>query len=76
MSDVLYQKFVERFEEVMELPPQRVGALTPMYKLVSRHLKVMPWPLFVGISLVTIIGMYIFIGSTITFLVSLLQRGF
>ncbi|MBI3576525.1 hypothetical protein HY086_00610 [Candidatus Gottesmanbacteria bacterium] len=71
-----YQKFVTRWEEVMELPPQRLGPLTPLYKRLVKHLKVMPLPLLVLGSLFIVLGLYVLIGSTITFLVSLLQRGF
>lgn len=76
MSPTTYQKFVARWEEVMELPPQRLGPLTPLYKVFVKHLKVMPWPLLVFGSLVVVFGLYLLIGSAITFLVSLLQRGF
>ncbi len=36
----------------------------------------MPWFSFVGISLISIIGLYVFLGTTITLLVTVLQRGF
>lgn len=71
-----YQKFVKRWEEVTDLPPQTVGPLTPFYKAIVRRLKVMPWPVMVICSLAVVIGLYLFIGSAITFLVSILQRGF
>ncbi len=76
MPDTTYRKFVARWEEVIDLPPQTLGPLTPLYKAFMRRLKVMPWPLLVGLSLMTIVGLYLLIGSTITLLVSLLQRGF
>lgn len=76
MTDVVYQKFVRRWEQITELPPQALGPLTPLYKWVARHLKVMPWPLLVLSSLFMVLGLYYLIGSTLVFLVSLLQRGF
>lgn len=76
MTDALYQKFVKRWEEVSELPPQTLGPLTPYYKMVVKRLKVMPWPYFVAVSVVVVLGLYLIIGTTLTFLVSILQRGF
>lgn len=76
MTDTMYQKFVKRWEEVTDLPPQTVGPLTPAYKKVAQKLKVMPWPVLVIGSLVIVIGLYILLGTTITLLVSILQRGF
>lgn len=76
MTDALYQKFVKRWEEVMELPPQSVGPLTPYYKKLVARLKVMPWPMFVIGSVVFVIGLYVLLGSAITILVSILQKGF
>ena len=76
MSDTLYKKFVHRWEEVVDLPPQSVGSLTPYYKMVTKRLKVMPWPLLIVLSVLVVLALYLVIGSTVTFLVSLLQRGF
>lgn len=76
MTDTVYQKFVKRWEEVTDLPPQTVGPLTPYYKTLVRRLKVMPWPMLVGISVISIIGLYMILGSAITLIVSILQRGF
>ena len=71
-TDITYRRFVKRWEEVTDLPPQNVGPLTPFYKAVTRRLKVMPWPLLVTCSLLTVIGLYLLLGSAITLLVSLL----
>jgi hypothetical protein len=76
MKNVLYHRFVKRWEEVTDLPPQTVGPLTPYYKAITRRLKVMPWPVLVLCSLLLVIGLYLLLGSAITLLVSLLQRGF
>jgi hypothetical protein len=76
MKDALYGKFVKRWEEVTDLPPQTVGPLTPFYKKAVTRLKVMPWPLLVIGSLLTVVCLYLLIGSTVTLLVSILQKGF
>ena len=60
----------------MDLPTQSLGPLTPVYKLFIRRLKVMPWPYFVLTAVGIVVGLYIIVGSTITLLVTLLQRGF
>lgn len=76
MTDTTYQKFVRRWEEVTDLPPQTLGPLTPYYKALVARLKVMPWPLLVLVSLVTVVGLYLLLGSAITLVVTLLQKGF
>lgn len=76
MKDIVYRRFVKRWEEVTDLPLQTIGPLTPYYKSITKRLKVMPWPLLVGGSLMVIVGLYLLIGSTVTLLVSLLQKGF
>ncbi|MBI3956084.1 hypothetical protein HY339_02415 [Candidatus Gottesmanbacteria bacterium] len=76
MRDVTYKKFVARWEEVIDLPPQTLGPFTPVYKAFIRRLKVMPWPLFVLTAAALVVALYMLIGSTITLLVTLLQRGF
>lgn len=76
MTDTAYQKFVARWEEVMELPPQRLGPFTGIYKRIVPSLKIMPWPVLVLSALCLVLGLYLLIGSAIAFLVSLLQRGF
>lgn len=76
MKNDIYRRFVRRWEEVTDLPPQRVGPLTPYYKALARRLKVMPWPLLVLCSLLLVIGLYALLGSAITLLVSILQKGF
>jgi hypothetical protein len=76
MTNTTYQKFVKRWEEVTDLPPQTVGPLTPYYKALVRRIKVMPWPVMVICSLLSVVGLYLLIGSAITLVVSILQRGF
>ncbi len=76
MADTIYTKFVKRWEEVTEVPPQTVGPLTPIYKRAVKRLKVMPWPALVLSGILFVLALYILIGSTITLIVSILQRGF
>ncbi len=76
MSDRTYQNFVQRWEKVIDLPVQTLGPLTPVYKACVRLLKVMPWPYFVLLSVAVVVGLYVMIGSAITILVTILQRGF
>lgn len=76
MTDLLYDKFVKHWEKVTEVPPQTVGPFTPIYKAVTKRLKVMPWFLLLPISLLCVFFLYLLLGSTITFIVSILQRGF
>jgi hypothetical protein len=76
MSDLLYDKLLKRWEEVTDLPTQQLGPFTPVYKAVTKRLKVMPWPLLVLISIAVVVAIYVILGSAVTFLVSILQRGF
>lgn len=76
MTNAFYHKFLKRWEDVIDLPPTNLGRATPYYKMISRRLKVMPWPVLVIGSLFLVIGIYFFIGPTITFIVSILQKGF
>jgi len=76
MTDALYQRFVKRWEEVTDLPTQTVGPFTPLYKQVTRRLKVMPWPWFIVVAVCAVVGAFFLVGSAVTFLVTILQRGF
>ena len=76
MTDTLYKKFVKRWEEVTDLPPQTMGPATPYYKKLVAHLKVMPWGILVLGSIIVVIGLYLLLGTAITAIVSILQRGF
>ncbi len=76
MADTTYRRFVKYWEQVTDLPPQTLGPLTPVYKRVTKRLKVMPWPWFVIVSVATVMAAYVAVGSAVTFIVSLLQGGF
>lgn len=72
----MYKKFQKRWEETMDLPPQTIGPLTPLYKELTKRLKVMPWPAFFIVAVCVVGGLYLLFGNGITLLVSILQRGF
>jgi hypothetical protein len=76
MKDALYERFQKKWDETTDLPPQTVGPLTPYYKMVTKRLKVMPLPLLILLSIVLIIALFFVFGTGITFLTSILQRGF
>jgi len=76
MKDALYERFQKRWMETTDLPPQTVGPFTPYYKMVTKRLKVMPLPILILLSLGVIIALFFLLGSGVTFLTSLLQRGF
>lgn len=76
MSDAFYRKFQKKWNEVTDLPPQTVGPFTPYYKMVTKRLKVMPWPILGISALLLVIGLFVLFGSAITRIVSLLQKGF
>lgn len=76
MTDVTYERFVKRWEEVTNLPPQSLGPFTGIFKWVTRRFKVMPWPWFVGAGVVVAGFLYLLFGSAVSFLVTTLQRGF
>lgn len=76
MSDVFYKQFVQHWQEVIDLPPQNLGPLTPIYHRLVKRLKVMPWPMLVLGALFVVLSLYLLIGGAITLLTSLLQKGF
>lgn len=76
MTDHTYQKFVQRWEEVTDIPPQRLGPFTNIYKFVTKKLKVMPWPWYVIAAIGMAVGLYWLFGTSVSTIVTLLQRGF
>lgn len=76
MTNAAYKNFVKRWEEVTDLPPQTLGPLTQPYKKLTKRLKVMPLPWLLLASVLLVVAIYFVIGPAITFLVTLLQRGF
>jgi len=71
-----YGKFVRRWEEVVDVPPQSLGPCTGAYKQITSRFKVMPWPWLFAVSILCIAVLYVLLGSAIVFLVTLLQKGF
>lgn len=76
MKDATYAKFVDRWKETTDLPPTSVGPATPVYKMVTARLKVMPWPLLILAGIAFAAALFAIFGPAVTFIVSLLQRGF
>jgi hypothetical protein len=76
MADMTYQKFIKRWEEVVDLPPQTLGPLTPQYKWLVKRLKLQPWTAFLIVSVAIVLGLWLLLGSAIPSLVTMLQRGF
>lgn len=71
------QAFLNRWQETTDIPPQTVGPITPVYKEVTKHLKTMPFPLFLLASVVIVAAILYTLGPSITtYVVTLLQRGF
>lgn len=75
-SDALYQKFVQKWDEVTELPPQTVGPFTPVYKRTVPFFKVAPWRFLVPLSFVLAAGVALILQVTAVQIATLLQRGF
>lgn len=76
MKDVTYQKFVKRWQEVIDVPVQDVGPFTPLYKAMVKRLKVMPLPWLIVVGLIVVVCLYGVVGTSLVSFVSLLQRGF
>lgn len=77
MTDSLYRNFYKRWDEVTQLPPQRLGILTPAYKKVIPLFKNAPWRIIVPLVLVSVTaGVFVLQGITATQIASLLQGGF
>lgn len=75
-TNLPFENFLRRWEEVTELPPQQFGRLTNVYKMVTGRIKTMPWLAFFAVSALVVGSVYLLLGSTIVWIVSLLQRGF
>ncbi len=71
-----YRKFVSKWKETMELPPQTVGPFTGLYKRITHQLKTMPIPALIIISALLVILLVLWLGPSITTIVTLLQKGF
>ncbi len=76
INDPIFESVKRRWEEVMMVPPQRVGPLTPLYKRVIPLFKVHPWRVLVLAAGFIALGSYILLGPMLVRIVSLLQKGF
>lgn len=76
MTDILFTNFMKRWEDVTDLPPQKMGRFTNAYKLVTGRIKTMPWLVFFMVSVLVVGLVYGAFGSAIVWVVTLLQRGF
>lgn len=74
--DPLYEKFIQKWEEVTEMPPQTVGPLTPVYKKTVPLLKIAPWRILIPLAFVVIAGLFLMLQITAAQITSILQRGF
>jgi hypothetical protein len=75
-SHMTYGKFVKRWEKVVELPPQTFGPFTKQYKWLAGRVKIMPWPVFLLLSIMMVVILYGVFGTAIAYIVTLLQKGF
>jgi hypothetical protein len=75
-TDHTYELLVAKMQEVSDLPLQKVGVLTPIYKRIVPHLKYYPWKSVFLISCVAAAMLYLMFGIRMVRLASLLQFGF
>lgn len=75
-KDFFYQKLVAKMQEVVFLPPQDFGPLTPFYKLIIPYFKYYPWKRLILFSFFLSFALYFLLGAAFVRLVSLLQLGF
>lgn len=71
-----YQLLLTKMYEVSELPPQRVGPFTHLYKTLVPYFKFSPWRSATLLASLASILLYFLFGSAVVKLVSLLQFGF
>lgn len=74
--DALYSNIHKRWQEVMMVPPQNVGPLTPYYKKVVPFFKTAPWRIIIPIALLVIAIAMISTNFTAAQITSILQRAF
>ena len=75
-NDKLYDLLVAKMHEVMVVPPQTVGPLTPIYKKVVPQFKYFPFKALLPISLFAIFMAYLMFGTWLVKLAELLQKSF
>ena len=76
MSDKVYRNVINRWKDVVDLPPQELGLLTPYYKRTVKRLKAAPWQYLFLSGVIFGMGLYAVFGPSISSIASILQRGF
>lgn len=76
MNDKTFDSIVNRWNEIVDVPPQDVGKLTAYYKKITKRLKVMPWPVLFVLSVFVILLVFFLLGPAVIYLVEMIQRGF
>lgn len=76
MKDLLFDQIVSKWQEVVDLPPQKLGVFTPLYKRFTRILKKTPIPILFIVSVGLVLGIFFLLGPATIYIVELLQRGF
>jgi hypothetical protein len=75
-EDKLYKSLVSKMNEVSVMPPQQIGPLTPIYKMVIPQFKFAPLRTALILSMIATCMLYILFGARVVHLASLLQYGF
>ena len=75
-NKTLYQNFYSRWIEVVDLPPQTIGPLTPLYKRAVPFFKQAPWRILIPIALIIVCVVALVHNLTAPQVASLLQKGF
>ena len=76
MKNLQYQKFLNKWKEVISIKPQTVGPLTPIYKKTASYLKIAPWRILIPLAFAAAILLAVILEAAILQIVSLLQKGF
>jgi hypothetical protein len=71
-----YRKFLHIWEESIELPPQNIGPLTPVFKKTAPFFKVTPWKTLIPLSFLLAVVVALLLQLTAVQIASILQKGF
>ncbi len=71
-----YRKFLTIWEEAVELPPQNIGPLTPVFQKTAPFFKITPWKILIPLSFVLAIITALLLQLTAVQIASILQKGF
>lgn len=75
-NDKYYRELVLKMHEVSVVPPQTVGPLTPLYRLLVPQLKYFPFKALVVLSFLFVFLAYLVFGAWLVRLAELLQKSF